>query len=152
MESDVRLGRRWRNLPAGVIALGVAAGGSLPGWSQGLPEVVRGGTTAPSQLALPLVKRAEAPVPRMGERKLASADPGAVSASVCNACREQAGAARPLFPALPDGESYELRILRDAVHGFSFRLSDGESPGSADERLRIRISRQKIGISWQRSF
>ena len=85
--------------------------------------------------------------------RLQPADPSTVSAAPCVPCtRDAPNAARALIPALPAGESYEVRVLKSAVHGFTFRLSGGESPASPDERLRIRLSRDKLGIAWQRSF
>jgi hypothetical protein len=90
----------------------------------------------------------EAPVPKM--RKV---EPASVSASACAACTRDAGpVGRALIPALPAGEGYELRVLKSAVNGFSLRLTDAEHASSPDERLRLRISRQKVSIAWQRSF
>ncbi|MEP7208585.1 MAG: hypothetical protein ABI920_16730 [Casimicrobiaceae bacterium] len=60
--------------------------------------------------------------------------------------------ARPLIAALPAGESYELRVLRSAISGFTFRASDANAPASSDERLRLRISRQQVSVAWQMSF
>jgi|SRR5581483_521270 len=77
----------------------------------------------------------------------------AVSATACAPCSSDAPASsRPLIAALPAGESYELRILRSAVSGFRLRASDANAPASADERLRLRISRQQVSILWQTAF
>ncbi|MEO5699957.1 MAG: hypothetical protein ABIS17_12020 [Casimicrobiaceae bacterium] len=54
--------------------------------------------------------------------------------------------------ALPAGESYEVRVLRSAISGFTIRASGGNAPGSSDERLRLGIVRQRVGIAWQVSF
>jgi hypothetical protein len=76
-----------------------------------------------------------------------------VTATACGPCSgDMPTAPRPLISALPAGESYEVRILRSAVSGFRLRASDINAPPSADERLRLRISRQQISLAWQSTF
>ncbi len=133
-------------MPTGVIVLAAAVA----------PLSARADPGVDGERAMPMRSALSVSVPALANAapapKIAPAAAPAVTAAPCAACLDGAQNARPLFPALAQGESYELRILQSAVSGFSLRLSDGEGASSPDERLRIRISRQRIGIAWQRSF
>lgn len=76
-----------------------------------------------------------------------------ITVAACATCAGDAPAAgRPLISALPAGESFEVRVLKGAVTGFRLRATEANAPSSPDERLRLRISRQHIGVAWQTSF
>jgi hypothetical protein len=139
--------RLWRRLAIGALVLPAAADFSLAK-AEGEESVTRS-----------LVMRASAASGATASESVRSAapklaaDPGTVTANACTSCgRDAPPQSRALLPALPPGESYDLRILKSAVNGFTFRLSGGDSPTSPDERVRIRVSRQKVGVYWQRSF
>ena len=89
-----------------------------------------------------------------GGAKTRPADmPVGISAAACATCMGEAQAGgRPLISALPAGEAYEVRILKGAVNGFRLRATDPNAPSSPDERLRLRLSRQHIGVAWQTTF
>lgn len=80
--------------------------------------------------------------------------PTNVTATACSTgcAREAPSASRPLIASLPAGESFEIRILKNASQGFRLRASDGTGPASADERLRIQLSRRYVGIGWHSKF
>jgi len=75
-----------------------------------------------------------------------------ITVAACATCASEPTAARPLISALPAGESFEVRVLKGAVTGFRLRATEPDAPSSPDERLRLRISRQHIGLAWQTSF
>ncbi len=133
---------------AGLLAVATAA---LPG-----PAAAddAGGQTRPT-LKLRVPPSAAMPMPRSlpmtnpAARQLAGES---ITAHACAPCASPEPEPRPLIAALPPGESYELRILKSAVSGFRLRASEASAPASADERLRIRISRQQVSVSWQMSF
>ncbi len=104
------------------------------------------------------LKSASAPAAPVAVMKSAAPNLGLAPVTIiANACstgcaRDSASGSRPLIASLPAGESFELRILKDARRGFRLRASNGNGPPSADERLRIQLSRRYVGIGWSSRF
>lgn len=93
-------------------------------------------------------------MPVLKSRAVAESDaPSTITVRPCSGCgADSAPVARPLLSALPAGESYEIRVLKSAVSGFRLRASEVGAAPFPEERLRIRISRQHIGVAWEAKF